>query len=171
VPLMPAVVPLVARHCRLLRWRSGPARSGWPGSTFSQRHAPHPLRPQQPAGGPYCPLGRPATADPAAAQAAGSADPPPTRAAALNGPGSNRSIGPQPAPASCWRSDETDPSGGPASGGPQTGEDRSKPSPRNRSICCKPSANGGANLDAISPSVGERRWESRSSSATNRPSP
>ena len=29
MPLMPAVVPLVARPCRLLRWRSGPAQSGW----------------------------------------------------------------------------------------------------------------------------------------------
>ena len=29
MPLLAAVVPLVARLCRLLRWRSGPARSGW----------------------------------------------------------------------------------------------------------------------------------------------
>ena len=29
MPLLAAVVPLVARPCRLLRWRSGPARSGW----------------------------------------------------------------------------------------------------------------------------------------------
>ena len=29
VLLIAVVVPLVARPCRLLRWRSGPARSGW----------------------------------------------------------------------------------------------------------------------------------------------
>jgi len=31
-----------------------------------------------------------------------------------------------------WRSNGFDPSGGPTSGGPQTGEGRSKPSPRKR---------------------------------------
>jgi hypothetical protein len=56
-------------------------------------------------------------------------------------------------------------------GMPLTEEARSKPSLRNRSIRCKPSANGGANLDAISPSGEERRWESRSISVTNRPRP
>ena len=168
--LITAVVPLVARPCRLLCWRSRQDRSGWRPALSANAHAPHPRRLQQLAGGPCCPLGRPATADPAAAQAAGAADPP-TRAAALNGPCSNRWIEPHSTPLSCWRSDGTDPSGGPTSGGPQTGEDRTKPSPRNRSICCKPSANGGANLDAIRPSVGERRWESRSSSVTNRPRP
>jgi len=145
--------------------RAGPIRLA--GSTFSQRHAPHPRRPQQPAGGPGGPLGRPAAADPAAVQAAGTADPPPARATALNGPGSNRWTGPHSTPLSCWRSDETDPSGG----GPQAEEARSKPSSRNRSIRCKPSCNGGANLDGIRPSGAERRWESRSSSVTNRPRP
>jgi hypothetical protein len=52
------------------------------GSTFSHRHAPYSRRPRQPPGSPRCPLGRPATADPAHAQAAGAANPLPASAAA-----------------------------------------------------------------------------------------
>ena len=79
VRLRAAVVPLVARPCRLLCWRSRQDRSGWRPALSANAHAPHPRRLQQLAGGPCCPLGRPATADPAAAQAAGAADPPSTR--------------------------------------------------------------------------------------------
>ena len=53
------------------------------GSTFSQRHAPHSRRPRQPAGGPCCPLGRPATADPRDVQAFGAPDQASASAAAL----------------------------------------------------------------------------------------
>jgi len=52
------------------------------------------------------------------------------------------------------RSDRTDSRGGPTSGGHQTGEDWGKLSLRNCPVRCKPTANGGANLEGISPPGG-----------------
>ena len=90
------------RRPRLCHWLRGPVTigSGEVGrpdqaveQPFQPRHAPHSRRPRQPAGGPCCPLGRPAAADPGGTQAGGATDPPPATAAALKAPRSDRLSG------------------------------------------------------------------------------